>query len=518
LALATHVLETGKHERWTSKRKQSYFIIPEAIWNQIKALFPLAIEVKHANKAEPGQHWSDNINPSTCFECLQRPSADEGGSLRDVTIPKQRPRIDGPKRTGDDEVEIIEPPETVFELRVLEANPCSHRDEWIDDLATINGNDQRKDQDGGIDTYLRRSSRKRKQKFPIGCFRDEDTCRVDFSKNVAALRLNLVEKCCAGSTFQLHHILYLLISEDSTTSNDNHIGRAFTKENTRFEILNYARNAENLMAICEHSACKPCTDRFDPSGVVLIRVAEREPTMGGVSDEEIFEYFIALAQGESGNKAKKKKTAPVERGFNGTFLLGPNKIVEENEDNFSPNAATSSCVQKEFSTSASELTAHDDVNEMTAETTTVNSTVNITVNIAEHTTKNSTETTGETTEEKAESSSKRLNTKEPVRATLTARNGHVITCEPDGNKPNEKRTEHGSTIVSSVSPQHKRLRPQANDATTRAGRNGERGADTPLQEMVDYIVTALQRNPDLKDGQNQDIVEMAAEQVRTFHY
>jgi hypothetical protein len=99
-----------------------------------------------------------------------------------------------------------------FSLRVFEAEGNADEQSALTSLVQCAGlpaGDTAAD-DGNV---LRRSSRKRKSRYPVGVIKDETSVKIAMHHNVAAIRLKIFETC---DCFNLEHSLKLVISSSST--------------------------------------------------------------------------------------------------------------------------------------------------------------------------------------------------------------------------------------------------------------------------------------------------------------
>lgn len=317
---------TGKHEQFNATKKTSYFVIPGTLWNQIKILFPNGVELKFRNDSDSSSDEIPTLTNPFCLACFEeRDLPEDLSDSIDEVSPKSLPSLAAD--IEDNEVMVVDPPSKIFDLRVFEASQGSTPEDIRQSLMLVSGTDQ---QPASVEHFLRRSSRKRKLRFPLGCFLDEETCRIDLSQNIASLRLSLLEKCSAGSNFQLDHTVYLIITKSPKGETNAQI--FLQDDTTSFQQLDYAKNAETLKAVCENAVSASFSDAFDPtSSLTLVRIAEREPTISPeISKEEILDHFISLAHGSSEQK-KRKRATRTERGFNGTFLLSADSGLNDQE-------------------------------------------------------------------------------------------------------------------------------------------------------------------------------------------
>ena len=183
-------------------------------------------------------------------------------------------------------------------------------------------------------TFLRRSSRKRKTRFPQGAILEEDTMRMTLKNNIAALRLCLVERCVNGSFFEVKHKLALVVrrrasgppllvdvdAEDDTSEVPKPFG------DTTVIPLPFDQNLTTLQELCESNLDPELVKSpdFDPAdSIALLRISDVDETSKEYAKDSLMEHLIELsnvASASSNGKNSKKRSRAAERGFTGTFL------------------------------------------------------------------------------------------------------------------------------------------------------------------------------------------------------
>lgn len=443
------------------------------LWIQIKVLFPHGIEVKFRNDPNSSEDDVPTITKPFCLSCFEDPDPPKKSSESMAEAECNPPCIAA--ATDDSEVMIIEPPSTTFDLRVLEAREGSSIKDILNALALLHGNEnQHLESSGGglgVGNYLRRSTRKRKTSFPKGCLLDEETCRIDFSRNVASLRLSLLQICATGSNFQVDHTLYLIIAKRPKGFS---ISETILSDDYIVESLDYAKNAEMFRSVCENAASTSFNDSFDPSSsLTLVRVAEREPTiLPDISKEEILDHFLSLAHGTEERKGKNKKTV-FERGFNGTFLLTSNfgRNQQERPENKQPNTGGGNMKRKQTALDEDKSSFSDRPGSRSPELSNQND--------------------------------------DPVN-TKSWSSPPVIGQAIDNSQPPSKPEEFVSKRVHAEKDGE-----FVDDTIVRKTILEDDSFSVGTSEMLDLIITALTENPDIsKDKQNHSMIRLAAEQVR----
>ncbi|GKY91746.1 hypothetical protein MPSEU_000146300 [Mayamaea pseudoterrestris] len=181
---------------------------------------------------------------------------------------------------------------------------------------------------------LRRSTRKRKTRYPIGVITDEDTVQTSLGNNVAALRLCLMERCSNGSIYELNHTVALIFRHPPTTSpvavDTEDCGDLSTSTTlsgrTELLFLPFDQNVMTLLELCESKLEADVVNNpaFDPSDyIALLRVSDVDESFSDIDKEALMDLLIdtsnAATKSNSATKSKSRNRA-AERGFSGTLL------------------------------------------------------------------------------------------------------------------------------------------------------------------------------------------------------
>lgn len=214
-------------------------------------------------------------------------------------------------------------------VRVYEAQKNCSLDVILEDIASLTGMGETSTSDN-IQT-LRRSTRKKKARFPFGMINSENNITISLKSNVAALRLLLYERCTHGQPFHISHNLHLLIPiTDGQTNIDNN--RTVFPSHLVVE-LTLAVSGDTLEdIICRELSI--ATDDLSILGnsIALVRRGDADPSANQIPKENLLDHMVSLAETAASTTAKvsntNKKKPRVERGFTGTFLssrLSPEK-------------------------------------------------------------------------------------------------------------------------------------------------------------------------------------------------
>jgi hypothetical protein len=221
--------------------------------------------------------------------------------------------------------------------------------------------------DGNV---LRRSSRKRKSRYPVGFIKDEKSVRIAMHHNVAAIRLKIFETC---DCFNLEHSLKLVISSPSTDDKGSSVdAKHGTDDNpdkdhasqvvdlsadTEIEAtskvpvssesptgtgdsegekpvedhgpivinLSFDLVSQTLLQVCESSVGSKLGASFNPADdLVFLHQHTPDESSSAVGDTELMGYLISVSNlTDTSAQAPSKKNgrrAVTEKGFTGTFL------------------------------------------------------------------------------------------------------------------------------------------------------------------------------------------------------
>jgi hypothetical protein len=199
-------------------------------------------------------------------------------------------------------------PEGEKKVRVFEYKANSELDEALSSLRTAAGLTPGNDTDA-LGGFVRRSTRKRKTRYPVGCIVGEKTVEVGNHHNVAALRLLLFQNCEIPISSQIS------VAVDSETL-DLPVGRQMDFSCNGKSLVEIVKE---LRGITEESG-KPNSDESDEY-FVLYR-DEREDSKE--IEASIMDSLLEAANLDQSNKkssnSKDKRKRSSERGFRGTLL------------------------------------------------------------------------------------------------------------------------------------------------------------------------------------------------------
>jgi hypothetical protein len=230
-----------------------------------------------------------------------------------------------------------------FPLRVFDAHSNADMDSILASLSRCAGfpATEMPDKNNGA-TGVRRSSRKRKSTYPIGCIQDEDTIQANTELNVAALRLLLLEKCTHGSQFEVDHLVTLVLKTPNEANGSSVINNdarepleaPMQRENIQVFDLSWNLFSETLQSVyeqaCGDKLCASPSEHF-----MLVRRAVGDDSIV-VSKDELMEHLISLAnfpvEKDSGTSESRKVRH--EKGFTGTLLTSTAPIKSQEKNGF----------------------------------------------------------------------------------------------------------------------------------------------------------------------------------------
>lgn len=239
----------------------------------------------------------------------------------DSTDAKEKPRA--PKRKLDSRLGSVamspiivesdledDPIDNRLKLRVFQHSAESGLIEALESLKSVVGTPNSGD-DAIFDFGLRRSSRKRKTKFPIGCITGEHSINIGLHHNVAALRLLLFQDCQTPLGCNLSVVLNFGddslpkghdIAFDESTKTLNELVDKLKSTHEDFAFLSESNLSEHLFLLYR-------VDKDDKSGDI-------EATLM----DSLLQASNIESANPKGKPAKKKRNRSLERGFQGSLL------------------------------------------------------------------------------------------------------------------------------------------------------------------------------------------------------
>jgi hypothetical protein len=243
----------------------------------------------------------------------------------------------------DHEVEPVLVSPSYVDVKVLDVESDGDLDFVLTFLISIAGT-QMSSENEDSQPHLRRSSRKRTSRYPVGCILDEETLEMKLDSNIAALRLLLLERCTKGTHFSLDHSLKLIV-ENPIASKNNAVA-VLADANSKSEEsdrsvdssplvkaidLPFDVNSKTLREICEVGIGIPFNNSMSLS---IVRQANLEKSAVSIPIDDLMGHLLSLAtlaeDGDQSNSSKRSKRIRTEKGFLGTFLSSSDAVKAEN--------------------------------------------------------------------------------------------------------------------------------------------------------------------------------------------
>ena len=252
----------------------------------------------------------------------------------------------------DNEVEQVSVTPSCVDIKVLDVEVDGHLDYVLSFLVSCAGAPISSELEES-QPYLRRSSRKRISRYPVGCILDEETVEIRLDNNIAALRLLLLERCTKGTHFSLDHSLKLIIENSkgvSALSGMSGIGNDVIKAiDLPFDV-----NNKTIREMCEGCIGIP----FDKSmSLVVIRQANVEKSSVSIPSDDLMGHLLSLAslsmEKDQSNSTKRSKRSRTEKGFSGTFLSSFDTVKSVNS--LDDEVVVEGCVEQPKSSNSAGL-------------------------------------------------------------------------------------------------------------------------------------------------------------------
>ena len=209
-------------------------------------------------------------------------------------------------------------------IRVFECKGDSALIDTLQSLRTVVGTPKSANDTGGLDLGLRRSTRKRRTKFPIGCITCEESIDIGLHHNIAALRLLLFQNCQIPLGCKLSFAISL--GDDSEPKG---LDITFDESSkTLNEIIDHLKTTDGSFGDVVDS---------NPSEHYFLLYQVDKGDKSGDIEATLMDSFLQVSNIESpnskGNTAKggKKRKRSLERGFQGSLLQSSTapRVVDE---------------------------------------------------------------------------------------------------------------------------------------------------------------------------------------------
>lgn len=256
-----------------------------------------------------------------------------------------------------DEADEQGTPDT-FYLKVFEIEVGTSNDRAILDLLEMQAIPTMTGEPSVADDSVRRSTRKRKARFPHGSILRSETVSIAIKHNVAAIRLLLMQSCV---NFKLNQNLTLVFApggcipvEQSSADNDSPQEQRIEP---RLRDLPFESNEKVLSDIYVSLADDSTLQRLGDPTSTLFFLRESKPDEKGGNDaamdaalmDGLLEQANTIAK-ENEPKNGKKKSA--ERGFQGTMLFRSAPVIQGRLDAITEDAMQAVGDEKEGDSSS----------------------------------------------------------------------------------------------------------------------------------------------------------------------
>lgn len=208
------------------------------------------------------------------------------------------------------DMDVMSPPGLT--LSVYEVEPGTSMENF---LADKNSSPEDSSSPADLVQSLRRSTRKRKSRYPRGCILSEESLKVNLQSNVAALRLLLLERCTAGTLYEVSHTVQLIVPPDEAKGWESLlIDLPLDKSNEKLEDVISEGLKTPFAEIPTSRVCNICITR------------QNLEMAGKLPKEALLDHFMSLSSDVQPDRKKRH----VERGFTGTFLSSVSKSDDNN--------------------------------------------------------------------------------------------------------------------------------------------------------------------------------------------
>lgn len=257
----------------------------------------------------------DAADSASVDEKLERVSVDANGSVSSGPTggSKHGSAAADPILVESDHDDGADALPNTFDLRVFEISRSASIEEVMNSLHSVTAITSEAES-STIYNFIRRSTRKRKSKYPNGCLLSEDTVKVSLYHNIAALRLRLFEKCEVG--LSSNKLILVVLAEDEKLAESLEIQFDWGPKQLS-ELVDDVKARTNIVY-----------EKFDPAAsLILLHQKQNEVDDSRSLHETVMDSLLEIANldpsgptGNNNNKTKRINNRPAERGFRGTLL------------------------------------------------------------------------------------------------------------------------------------------------------------------------------------------------------
>ena len=314
-------------------------------------------EVKEENSSPNALSFSlqnsDKLFTLSPNVCNCETCKNEFASLRETTNGRENPRDKDPTLAkihaasagavaADPilvESDAEDPPPNTFELRVFELDKNGHHLDAIKALEDIQAlqTENVTSADGKLPaSWLRRSTRKRKSRFPVGPLLSESSVRIGLHYNFAAIKLLLYEGC---EVPVFGYRISLVVALDDTKSPE------WVDVEPSWASKELKEVVDDLKLTGQHDE----EVDFEPSKSLFLMYRKEVPDSDsniGETNASVMDSLLELSNistpndssKKPGDSGKGKRNRPAERGFRGTLLQASSGLEpKEDSENGDPD-------------------------------------------------------------------------------------------------------------------------------------------------------------------------------------
>lgn len=291
--------------------------------------------------------WNDKL--CHCQECCL--AFDRLSSNLKQTANGKTSSSSGTKADDPILIDLEETSSETFPLTVFEAEASASDEKIMEGLLECMGVSCGTETDKPSQG-VRRSSRRRKTRIPMGALTFEETIQADICHNIAALRLYLMESLKEGKEFSLDHRLLLVVTPVDTKAEPT--DQSFGTANSKMVKLDFGKNSLTLLDIAEKALNGDLSSLVPKDSLVLVRQAVVEEYADGFEKDSLMDVLIGQSNAASQDpNEKKRRSRAIERGFTGTLLSSSSvqstsltengKYADKNETKVDTNDTTAAC-------------------------------------------------------------------------------------------------------------------------------------------------------------------------------
>jgi hypothetical protein len=279
----------------------------------------------------------DAAESASVDEKLERVSGDANGSVSSGPTgdSKHGSAAADPILVESDHDDGADALPNTFNLRVFEISRSASIEEVTNSLQSVSAITSEAEP-SALSNFVRRSTRKRKSKYPNGCLLSEDSVKVSLYHNIAALRLRLYEKCEVGLSG--NKLILVVLGEAGKLAESLEIQFDWGAKQLS-ELVDDVKARTNI-----------ASEDFEPAASLILLHQKQNEVDSGNLHETVMDALLEIANldpsGPTGNNNNNNKTKhinnrPAERGFRGTLLSSGSAPKNDQNEEVVEKKATS---------------------------------------------------------------------------------------------------------------------------------------------------------------------------------